>query len=490
MDEERRVRGVPRVDMEPDHSVPAEAPEETTLMSQVGGPTLRKREAHLVVVSGPHVGEMFAIRGETTTIGRDVKASIRIDDPNVSRMHARVLRRGSEFWLEDLGSANGSFVNHERTKNQRLQEGDKISIGSTTILRFSAYDELDETYQRRVRESILMDGFYRALFSGSPAPSFVVDVATDNIVLANQAATQTYGYAESEFVGMRFAELAVEPGPEGGDPSTVQHRRKDGALLVVELTTQRLVLCNRPAKLSVAKDLTERRRIEARLRMADRMASIGVLAAGIAHEINNPLAYVAANIQYARETLSPDHVVAGALAEAGEGTERIRRIVSSLKSFSAADNASAERVDIHAAVDAAVAISMNEIRHRARIVKKYSDAQLVVHGYSGRLGQVFLNLVVNAAQAIPEGDVANNEIRIVTGIREKEAFVEVHDTGRGIPPEARERVFDTFFTTKSGGTGLGLSICHSIVTQHGGHIDFRSEVGRGTVFRVFLPITS
>jgi signal transduction histidine kinase len=472
--------------VEPD--TPGASAEETTLMSHIGGQGLRKREAHLVIVSGTNVGEMFAISAETTTIGRDPKALIRIDDSNVSRMHARIVRRGSAYWLEDLGSANGSLVNQQRIDSpQELHEGDKVSIGSSTVLRFSSYDELDETYQRRVRESILMDGFYRALFSGSPAPSFVVDVATDNILVANHAATQTYGYSETELASMRFSDLAASSTVPDGGGETVKPRRKDGALLEVELTTQVLALFNRPAKLTIAKDLTERRRIEARLRIADRMASIGILAAGIAHEINNPLAYVAANIQFAREALNADDPIAAALAEAADGSERIRRIVRSLRAFSVADDATREVVDIHGALDAAVAIAMNEIRHRARIVKRYTDAPLAVHGYSGRLGQVFLNLLVNAAQAIAEGDVAKNEIAIVTRVCGEHLVIEVHDTGSGIPPAAREQIFDTFFTTKTGGTGLGLSICHNIVSHHGGHIEFTSEIDKGTVFRVFLP---
>jgi signal transduction histidine kinase len=103
------------------------------------------------------------------------------------------------------------------------------------------------------------------------------------------------------------------------------------------------------------------------------------------------------------------------------------------------------------------------------------------------LGQVFLNLLVNAAQAIVEGDAAKNEIRIVTGMSEGNVFIEVHDTGEGIPSKVRDRIFDTFFTTKSGGTGLGLSICQNIVALHGGTMEFTSEVDKGTVFRVFLP---
>ena len=247
----------------------------------------------------------------------------------------------------------------------------------------------------------------------------------------------------------------------------------------------------------VAVDLSEREDLRARLSLADRMTSVGTLAAGVAHEINNPLAYVMANLDYAiQEAQVPEAVeprpgsedLAQALQEAREGAERIRLIVRDLKTFSRPADERTEQVDPHRALDSAVTMAWNEIRHRARLVKDYQPVPLT-YANEGRLGQVFLNLLVNAAHAIPEGAADQHEIRLSTSVdAEGRIVAEVRDSGRGIPEAIRARILEPFFTTKpvGEGTGLGLSICHSLITQLGGELSFDSVVGRGTTFRVVL----
>jgi PAS domain S-box-containing protein len=243
-------------------------------------------------------------------------------------------------------------------------------------------------------------------------------------------------------------------------------------------------------------DVSEREEMRTRLALADRMASVGTLAAGVAHEINNPLAYVIANLDYARQHLATpaeggavkEGEMPEALKEAREGAERVRLIVKDLKMFSRPDDERMELVDVRRAIDSAAAMAWNEIRHRARLVKEY---QLVpsVYANEARLGQVFLNLLVNAAHAIPEGAADRNEIRVRTRLDEQGRIViEVRDTGVGIPEELRPRILEPFFTTKpvGVGTGLGLSICHSIIKSLGGELRFESEPGRGTMFQVLL----
>jgi CheY-like chemotaxis protein len=146
-------------------------------------------------------------------------------------------------------------------------------------------------------------------------------------------------------------------------------------------------------------------------------------------------------------------------------------------------------VELHGVLELALAIAETELRHRARVVKDYGEPPAVL-GDETRLGQVFLNLLVNAAQATPEGHADRHEIRVVTRTNERgHAVVEVSDTGTGIAPEVLPRIFEPFFTTKAVGvgTGLGLSICHSYVQAMGGDIHVRSELGRGTTFEVVLP---
>jgi PAS domain S-box-containing protein len=244
----------------------------------------------------------------------------------------------------------------------------------------------------------------------------------------------------------------------------------------------------------------ERRRAEearehmrAKLILSDRMSSVGTLAAGIAHEINNPLGYVIANVDMIMAdlrapTMSREDLQAMA-ADVRAGAERIRKIVRGMKAFSRADEERRVVVDVTAVLDQASHMTAAEVRHRARLVKSYGPVPRV-HADEVRLGQVFVNLLINAAQATDDRGADANEIRVVTRTDAAgRAVIEVRDTGCGIAEEARARIFDPFFTTKpvGVGTGLGLSICHGIVTDLGGEIEVESKVGVGSVFRVLLP---
>ncbi len=247
-------------------------------------------------------------------------------------------------------------------------------------------------------------------------------------------------------------------------------------------------------------DVTEKRRLQAQLIQSDRMASMGTLAAGVAHEINNPLAYVVANLGWVAQSLDgagpgatvppeDQSEIREALEEARSGAERVRAIVRDLKTFSRADESARGPADVRRVLESALNLARNEIRHRARVVTDLGEVP-TVEASEHRLGQVFLNLLINAAQAIAEGRADQNQVRAVTRTDERGwAVVEIHDTGSGIPPEHPSSIFEPFFTTKPPGvgTGLGLAICHGIVTGLGGEIQVTSEPGRGSVFRVRLP---
>ncbi len=259
--------------------------------------------------------------------------------------------------------------------------------------------------------------------------------------------------------------------------------------------------------LGVSTDVTDRVRMEAQLARAERLASVGLLAAGVAHEVNNPLAYVIGNLDLIAQRIGAAEPgtlddardeLEEMLRHAREGALRVRAIVRDLKVFSGAREQKRTAVDVRSALDGALRIASNELRHRAEVVLQLTSLP-AVRCDEGRLGQLFLNLLINAAQAIPEGPSEKNEIRVTTrtatgpgGERSTEgewACVEISDSGVGIPPEMVTRIFDPFFTTKpvGTGTGLGLSICHAIVTDLGGRIEVESEPGRGSTFRVWLP---
>jgi signal transduction histidine kinase len=258
----------------------------------------------------------------------------------------------------------------------------------------------------------------------------------------------------------------------------------------------------------------ERAKIREQLIISDRMASAGTLAAGVAHEINNPLGVAMANLDFVFETLAglapgphdesagpadaPDPSWGGwnrlqgldePLRDIGEALRRIRDIVRDVKLFSRPQDEKTGAVDVRRVIESSVRMARNEIRHRARLVEDYRPVPLV-NANESRLGQVVLNLVVNAVQAMPDGRGDGNVLRVATRTRDDgKVVIEVSDTGSGIPRAHLERIFDPFFTTKAVGvgTGLGLAICHRIVAELDGTIEVDSEVGKGTTFSVVLP---
>jgi signal transduction histidine kinase len=256
---------------------------------------------------------------------------------------------------------------------------------------------------------------------------------------------------------------------------------------------------------AIGQDTTERKRTEERLALSERMVSVGTLAAGVGHEINNPLAFVLSNQEFVEQcvrtaveataakrgddALSALRAIAEPLKDARAGARRVAEIVADLKTLSRTGEDADGSVDLCAVLETCLRMSNNELRHRARVVCDLAPVP-PVGGNEGRLVQVFLNILLNAAQAMPEGAAANNEVRVATRTDAKgRAVVEIADTGRGIPKEALPRIFEPFFTTKpvGKGTGLGLSICHTIVTALGGEIEVESDVGKGSVFRIVLP---
>jgi len=278
---------------------------------------------------------------------------------------------------------------------------------------------------------------------------------------------------------------------------------RDGLERVLEITALPVVFEGAVAFVAICHDVTDRKRMEDRLALAERMALMGRLASGVGHEINNPLAYMLGNLELARADLAA--LAARAPASDGdriarleqqirtvrEGAERVRDIVRDLKSLSVASEDRPGPVDVEHALDVAAATADHEIRARARLVKEYGAVKRA-WASEGRLTQVFVNLMVNAAQAIPDGAANDNEIRITTCEEGGRVVVEIRDTGTGIAPEDLPRIFEPFFTTKAkgGGTGLGLSISHTIVTAHGGTLTAEQSSPRGALFRVTLPASS
>ena len=275
----------------------------------------------------------------------------------------------------------------------------------------------------------------------------------------------------------------------------------------------------------VNQDITKRKQMAAQLVQSDRLASMGMLAASVGHEINNPLAYILYNLKSladdlprlfttlkrcrdrVSERLGPDEWarLMGAdqevyspsmlddiqerFKDALQGTFRIRDIARSLSVFSRVEKDKLVPVDLMHVIEVALNMVSNEIKHRCRLVREYGEISPVMAN-DGRLSQVFLNLLLNAVHAMNEGEVEGNEIRLRTWQEGGQVLAEVRDTGKGISEEHLSSLFDPFFTTKEAGvgTGLGLPISKSIIESYGGCIEVSSEVGKGTRFRISLPL--
>jgi nitrogen-specific signal transduction histidine kinase/CheY-like chemotaxis protein len=244
--------------------------------------------------------------------------------------------------------------------------------------------------------------------------------------------------------------------------------------------------------------------VERQLFQRDRMASLGTLSAGVAHQINNPLTYILANLDHVlrklrtasasddplAELTSPEGGGFSGLVESLEhavsGAHRVRQVMRDLLTFSQGNIEQKRIVDVRGILESATQMAWHEIRHKARIQKRMAEVP-PVEANEARLGQVFLNILMNAAQAIPEGEADAHEIRVACRTdAEGNAVIEIADTGVGIAEDQLPFVFDPFFTTKGDGTGLGLAVSHGTVKSLGGEIAVESELGQGTLFRILL----
>ncbi len=276
-------------------------------------------------------------------------------------------------------------------------------------------------------------------------------------------------------------------------------------------------------KCEVERRMNELKEAQAFLFQSEKMASLGLLAAGIVHEINNPLSYVYANLEGLKDRLQsvwsifeltekfsrqlpedqPDVLffqklkeeldydnfkvdLAELIEESIEGAVRVRTIIQNLREFSHMNERENCPHDIESGIDATLNIVNNELKYKAEIIKEYGGIE-PINCVGSQINQVVMNLLVNAAQAIEK----SGKIMIRTGGQGQDrVWIEVEDTGCGMSEEVRRKVFDPFFTTKpvGQGTGLGLSLSYKIIKEHGGTIDLTSELGKGTKFRVYLPV--
>lgn len=389
--------------------------------------------------------------------------------------------------------------------------------------------------QEALRES---EANYRTIFDAANDATFVFDPENGDMLDVNRKMCEMYGYTREEVLRLNVEDLSA-----GVPPYTYQDvmkmiwktkynkshmfewlaKNRKGGLFWVEVNMKGAMIGGEYRVLAVVRDITERkaaeednRKMQERLRQMDKMAAIGTLASGIAHEINNPNNFILSNAQFIAD-IWPDisrvlthyaeengEVYLGRLrfTEASafipkmldglvEGSHRINGIVTGLKDFARQEKTRLDqKVDINRVIEAALTMLQNQIRkHTDHFQCILAENLPPVTGSFQQLEQVIVNLIMNALQALPDREsgafISTSYAKSIDQI-----IIKVRDEGEGMPADVQQAIFDPFFTTRldSGGTGLGLSICFSIVKEHGGIIECESEPGQGSTFYVRLPV--
>jgi len=386
-----------------------------------------------------------------------------------------------------------------------------VRDGRGEISHFIAIKQ-DITERKRVLEALRQsEERYRLLFDRNPVPMWLYDAETLRFVAVNETAVRNYGYTEEEFLGMRIAQIRPEEDlarfienvrSTHDEPLTVaewRHRRKDGTIIHVEVMSRPLMFNGRSARLVMAADITEKKQLQEQFLRAQRLESLGMLASGIAHDLNNMLAPI---------------LFAGPLLRTSVSSARDLRILETLEK-SAERGSGLVRQILAFAQGTSAAPRITQLKHIARDVVSIVEASFPkniileqhiasnawpVQANPTQIHQILLNLCVNARDAMPQGGtlsirVGNRHLESdeAAAIPEGRAgdwlVLEVADTGTGIPADILPHIWDSFFTTKAPGkgTGLGLATVRSIVTAHMGFVSLETAVGKGTTFRIFLP---
>jgi PAS domain S-box-containing protein len=377
----------------------------------------------------------------------------------------------------------------------------------------------------------------QTILDSMPYGVVMVDRAERKIISINDAAMELIGYnADEQLTGMA-CDTTLCPGEEDmcplfdSDPGIVRSEKfittKDGGRIPVFRTIVPLTIDGKDVLLEAIVDITDLKRAEEELKILhasllqhDKMASIGQLAAGVAHEINNPAGFVLSNMESLRRYsaklmefvriqsvvisgLPPENVAViqerakalqidyicsdmdNLLAESLEGMERIKKIVQDLKGFSHVDETDSRMADINEGLESTLNIVWNELKYKATVRKEFGEIPKTLCN-PGKLNQVFMNLLLNSADAIE----TTGKIGVRTWSKEGNIYIAISDTGCGIPADIKNRIFDPFYTTKEvgKGTGLGLSIAYDIIEKHKGDIRIESEVGKGSTFTIRIPV--
>lgn len=335
------------------------------------------------------------------------------------------------------------------------------------------------------------------------APDGVVISREGAVLFANDAAVRILGEASRdsvigrqlhEFIGVEGArtmreriELMRRTGARL-PPLEYSATRADGSIVIGEVTSMVSSYEDQPAVVAFVRDVTERVHMREQLAETDRLAAVGTAAAGVAHEINNPLQIASLALGKLERQVGQDASIKQSLSELANSLERIASIVRDLITFSRAEKFEREAVNVDSALEAAARFVSHRLPEHVKLTTRIAELPKVL-GSPHQVEQVVVNLLMNALQALPDGAQQSEIVLVGKTDNDGRITIEVTDSGSGIAPEILPRVFDPFFTTKppGAGTGLGLAVCQGIVARHGGRMEIESEVGKGTSVRVRLP---
>ncbi len=387
---------------------------------------------------------------------------------------------------------------------------DEIYQLTSSFNRMLSYLKASETLLRESEEK------YRFLFDNNPSPIFVFDSEDMMILDVNARAEEEYQYFRKELLEMNFADLGLDSDREQTSTTLKQifptevtplpvlkHRRKDGSLVMVNFLARLGTYRNRPAIIAAVWDVTERLEKHAKLIQASKMATLGEMATGIAHELNQPLNVIRLGCDYLRKrvktggSLSPEDLEQVS-AELVANVDRAARIIDHLRQFGRRADESMTPIDINRPIRSVFTLLGTQLEHHSiRWTLDLKEDLPQMLGDVNRLEQVFINLVLNARDAIlgqsrskdATLDTTNKLVTISSSHEMERVVVSVSDTGPGIPESLRARVFEPFFTTKKTGegTGLGLSISYGIIKEHNGTIELETSQTQGTTFRLTFP---
>ncbi len=471
-------------------------------------------------------------------------------------------------WLATFATGDESVRTRHYEIAQVCRDGSTIETEAVATLIADAQGRVthlqgisrDITERRRIEAALAeSEEKFRTIYDTINDGIFVHDADDGRILDVNASACKMYGYSREQLLALDIARISACVVPytmaeaqeyvrlaleQGWQAFEWLARDSADRQFWVAVNLQAFKLGKGRRVLAVVHDIDSRKQAEENLKRAlaeakalnsklaeaqsqllqsEKMASIGQLAAGVAHELNNPIGFVSSNLATLERYLQDIFAITTAyeaaeaadagcprldtvhaikhdrdfdfiktdivqlMAESKDGLARVAKIVRDLKDFSRAGEAELQWADLHQGLDSTLNIVWNELKYKCTVIKEYGELP-PVRCVLSQLNQVFMNLLVNAAHAIPE----KGQITVRTGLRGDEVFVAVADTGTGIAPENLNRLFDPFFTTKpvGKGTGLGLSLAYSIVKKHQGRIEVESAVGEGTTFTVWLPIQS